>query len=70
VPTELQALKSDILYVDGTAGPLIGLPSLAPGTGNCHLFNRLASDSTTPFRMYKLPPALINGGVNVFPTCL
>lgn len=69
VPVEFTYFKSDALYVDGTAGPLLGLPKLAPGSGNCHSFSVADPTSSTKFLLYKIPPAIINGGVDPFPFC-
>lgn len=73
VPPELQALKSDILYVDGTALPALipQLPPLPPGTDNCQSDNKLIKTPNPHdpgVLMYTVPPeALI--GVDLFPTC-
>ncbi len=65
VPPELQALKSDIMYVDGIVA---GLPS---GTGNCQSDNKLIKtpDPHDPgVLIYTVPPPS-QIGVDLFPAC-
>jgi parallel beta-helix repeat protein len=65
VPPDLQALKSDVMFIDGTA---FGLP---PGTDNCQADDKLIKTphhGSKDILMYVVPsPSDI--GVDLFPTC-
>jgi len=65
VPPDLQALKSDIMFIDGIA---FGLP---PGSDNCQADNKLiktAHHGNNDILMYVVPsPAEV--GFDLFPTC-
>jgi hypothetical protein len=65
VPPELQALKSDMMYIDGIVG---GLPS---GTDNCQSDNKLIKTpqpNNPGVLMYTVPPPS-QIGVDLFPAC-